>query len=123
VMQAVQARMERAANSWYSVIRGDCLWYISGKDKIYDDPFQWTRLYSANQDQIRDPDLIFPDQRLAVPRMTQKGQYLVVRGDSFVKIAEKLYGDATRWRGIQEANMSLLDTMGGLFPGMVLSLP
>ena len=55
--------------------------------------------------------------------MTQKGQYLVVRGDSFVKIAEKLYGDATRWRGIQEANMSLLDTMGGLFPGMVLSLP
>jgi nucleoid-associated protein YgaU len=123
IMAAVQARLERAANGWYSVISGDNLWKISGKDKVYNDPFQWTRLYSANQDQISNPDLIFPEQRLAVPKAVKSGQYLVVRGDNFVAIAEKVYGNATKFRQIQEANMSLLDTMGGLYPGMILSIP
>jgi len=123
VLDGLVARMERAANTWYSVVRGDCLWRIAGKDKVYDDPFQWTRLYSANREQIKDPDLIYPDQRLTVPRMTPAGQYLVMKGDSFVSIAEKVYRDATKWRRVQEANMGLVDQMGGLFPGMILVLP
>ncbi len=123
VLSAVKSRMERAANAWYSVVRGDCLWTISGQEKVYSDPFQWTRLYSANREQIADPDMIFPEQRLAVPKLTEKGQYLVQKGDSFVSIAEATYGEATKWRSIQEANMSLVDSMGGLFPGMILVLP
>jgi hypothetical protein len=123
VLAAVKSRLERAANAWYSVLRGDCLWTISGQEKVYADPFQWTRLYSANREQIADPDMIFPDQRLAVPKLTEKGQYLVQKGDSFVSIAEATYGEATKWRSIQEANMSLVDSMGGLFPGMILLLP
>lgn len=123
VLNSLVARMERAASTWYSVVRGDCLWRIAGKDKVYKDPFQWTRLYSANRETIKDPDLIFPDQRLTVPRMTPAGQYLVKKGDSFVSISEKVYGDATKWRRIQEANLSLTDQMGGLYPGMILVLP
>jgi nucleoid-associated protein YgaU len=123
LLGGIMQRMERAASTWYSVVRGDCLWNIAGKERVYRDPFQWTRLYSANRDQIQNPDLIFPDQRLAVPRMTPSGQYLVMRGDSFVSISEKVYGDATKWRRIQEANSSLLDQLGGLYPGMVLVLP
>ena len=122
-MANVRSRMERASNSWYDVVRGDCLWRISGKQQIYNDPFQWTKIYSANTDQINDPDLIFPQQRLAIPRAVKRGQYEVMRGDNFVKIAEHVYGDSTRWRQIQEANQSLLDTMGGLYPGMILTLP
>lgn len=123
ILNGLVARMERAASTWYSVVRGDCLWRIAGKDKIYKDPFQWTRLYSANREQIKNADLIYPDQRLTVPRMTPAGQYLVKKGDSFVSISEKIYGDATKWRRIQEANLSLTDQMGGLFPGMILVLP
>lgn len=123
ILDAMRSRMMRAARGWYDVVRGDHLWKISGKEKVYSDPYQWTRLYSANQDQISDPDLIYPQQRLAVPRMTESGKYTVLKGDSFVSIAEKIYGDATRWRRIQEANVSLLDKMGGLYPGMILVLP
>lgn len=123
VLEAVKARMMRAARGWYDVVRGDNLWKISGKEKVYSDPYQWTRLYSANQDKIANPDLIYPEQRLAVPRMTEAGTYTVMRGDSFVSIAKSVYGDATKWRRIQEANLSLLDKMGGLYPGMILVLP
>jgi len=45
----------------------DCLWNISGKPDIYGDPFQWVKIWQANTDQIRNPDLIYPGQVLRVP--------------------------------------------------------
>jgi len=36
----------------YTVVKGDCLWNISGKPAIYNDPFQWPLIYDANRDQI-----------------------------------------------------------------------
>jgi nucleoid-associated protein YgaU len=36
----------------YTVVKGDCLWKISGKSEIYNDPFQWPLIYDANRDQI-----------------------------------------------------------------------
>ncbi len=45
----------------------DCLWNISGKPDIYGDPFQWVKIWQANTDQIRNPDLIYPGQRLRAP--------------------------------------------------------
>jgi nucleoid-associated protein YgaU len=52
----------------YTVVKGDCLWNISGFESIYADPVQWPRIYRANKDQIKDPDLIYPDQVFAIPR-------------------------------------------------------
>jgi nucleoid-associated protein YgaU len=52
----------------YSVQRGDTLWGISAKPLIYGNPLMWPLIYQANRRQIRDPDLIFPRQVLAVPR-------------------------------------------------------
>jgi hypothetical protein len=66
----------------YSVAKGDCLWNISGKPAVYNDPFQWPLIYDANRDQIDDkakssglPKMqndgwghwIFPGQALNVP--------------------------------------------------------
>ncbi len=45
----------------------DCLWNISGKMEIYGDPFQWPKIWQANTDQIRNPDIIHPGQVLKVP--------------------------------------------------------
>lgn len=45
----------------------DCLWNISAKPHIYGDPFQWVKIWQANTDQIRNPDLIYPGQVLRVP--------------------------------------------------------
>ncbi len=45
----------------------DCLWNIAGKIEIYADPFMWPRIWQANTDQIRNPDLIYPGQVLKIP--------------------------------------------------------
>ncbi len=44
----------------------DCLWNIAGKMEIYGDPFQWPKIWYANKDEIRNPDIIFPGQELMI---------------------------------------------------------
>ncbi|WP_238209268.1 LysM peptidoglycan-binding domain-containing protein [Methylobacterium marchantiae] len=45
--------------------RGDSLWAISRR--IYGEGDRYTAIYDANQDQIRDPDLIYPGQVFVLP--------------------------------------------------------
>lgn len=44
---------------------GNSLWRIARR--LYGSGWQYTLIYSANQDQIRDPDLIYPGQVFAIP--------------------------------------------------------
>ena len=46
----------------YSVVRGDNLWDISGKDNVYGNSYQWPLIYKTNRDKIKDADLIYPGQ-------------------------------------------------------------
>ena len=48
--------------------RRDCLWRIAGYSEIYGDPFRWPEIYSANKQEIKDPDLIYPGQVFQIPR-------------------------------------------------------
>jgi len=50
------------------VIRDEWLSKIAGYWEIYDDYRKWPIIYEANKDRINDPDLIFPEQRFAIPR-------------------------------------------------------
>ncbi|MBI2881174.1 MAG: DUF4398 domain-containing protein [Candidatus Tectomicrobia bacterium] len=52
----------------HRVVQGESLWKISGYAQVYNDPFQWPLLYRANREKISDPDLVYPDQELSVPR-------------------------------------------------------
>jgi LysM repeat protein len=54
-----------AAPRSYVVERGDSLWRISRR--FLGQGWRYTVIYDANRDQIRDPGLIFPGQRLAIP--------------------------------------------------------
>jgi hypothetical protein len=45
----------------------DCLWNIAKKPKIYDNPFLWPKIWQGNRDQIKDPDVIHPGQKLKIP--------------------------------------------------------
>ncbi len=58
----------------YSVVKGDCLWWIAEYKQIYNDPFMWPLIYKANKSQINNPDLIFPGQNLSVPRAYTLGE-------------------------------------------------
>lgn len=52
--------------SSYSVVRGDNLWDISGKDEVYADSYQWPLIYKTNRSKIKDADLIYPGQRFDI---------------------------------------------------------
>lgn len=45
----------------------DCLWNISKKKTIYNNPFMWPKIWQGNRDQIKDPDIIHPGQKLKIP--------------------------------------------------------
>jgi nucleoid-associated protein YgaU len=45
----------------------DCLWNIAKKPKVYDNPFLWPKIWQGNRDQIKNPDVIQPGQKLKIP--------------------------------------------------------
>ena len=49
--------------------------------------------------------------------------YLVQPGDNLSKIARQVYGKASQWPLIFEANRDLLDKPGLIRPGMELKIP
>lgn len=51
--------------SIHSVREGESLWRISRQE--YDHPLHWPTIYKANDDQIEDPDLIYPKQQFKIP--------------------------------------------------------
>lgn len=50
----------------------DCLWNIAGKQEIYNDPHLWPKIWQANTNIIRNPDIIFPGQVLTLPNNSPK---------------------------------------------------
>ncbi len=56
----------------YSVVRGDNLWNIAKKPEHYGNGFAWPKIYSANKDQIKNPDLIYPKQVFKIPSLTEE---------------------------------------------------
>ncbi|MEL7488070.1 MAG: LysM peptidoglycan-binding domain-containing protein, partial [Pseudomonadota bacterium] len=51
---------------------GNSLWRIARR--AYGSGFQYTVIYEANADQIRDPDLIYPGQIFEVPEDSEGEQ-------------------------------------------------
>ncbi|MBX9947016.1 MAG: LysM peptidoglycan-binding domain-containing protein [Reyranella sp.] len=49
------------------VVRGDNLWNIARAH--YGDGWQYTTIFGANKDQIRDPNLIYPGQVFSLPKV------------------------------------------------------
>ena len=49
----------------YTVKKGDCLWNIA--KKFYGDGSKYTKIYEANKDKIKNPNLIYPDQVFVIP--------------------------------------------------------
>jgi len=46
----------------------DCLWNISKKKTIYNNPWMWPKIWQGNRDQIKDPDIIHTGQKLKIPK-------------------------------------------------------
>jgi nucleoid-associated protein YgaU len=49
--------------------RRDCLWRISSK--FYRDPNKWKEIYNENKDKIKNPNLIWPNMILKIPKVNK----------------------------------------------------
>lgn len=121
----LRANLPKAVYDEYTVIKGDYLWKIAGKPDIYEDPYQWMRIYTYNRDQIKDPDLIYAEQIFKIQRSAASNEYLVVKGDWLAKIAGQpdIYNDPTQWTKIFEANSDVIKDKNLIYPHQVLILP
>jgi nucleoid-associated protein YgaU len=122
---ALKAKMPANIYDQYTVLRGDHLWKIAKKPEIYDNPFQWIRIYCVNKDQIKNPDLIYPDQDLNIARGVGDNEHLVVKGEYLSMIAGmgKVYNDPTKWTKIYEANKDVVSDANVIYPYQVLTIP
>jgi len=121
----LRASLPKADFDEYTVVKGDYLWKISGKEDIYDDPYQWIRIYSYNRDQIKDADLIYADQIFKIQRSAADNEYIVVKGDWLAKIASKaeVFNDPTKWTKLFEANNNVITDKNVIYPHQVLIIP
>lgn len=107
----------------YEVMKGDHLWGIASQPEVYEDPYMWPRIYRANREMIKDPDMIYPKQMLTVPIAVGENQYLVTSGDFLSKIASAVYNDPTMWHKIYKANAEQIVEPSLVFPAQVLEIP
>lgn len=114
-----------AAAGLYEVQRGDYLWRIARQPDIYGDPYAWIRIYTYNREQIKDPDLIYPNQTFRIPRIAGPDEHWVERGEFLYKIAgySSVYGNAFQWQKIYEANKTVIVDPNLIYPHMVLRIP
>ncbi|MGA7160891.1 MAG: hypothetical protein WBZ48_07805 [Bacteroidota bacterium] len=65
VKSTAESEQHYVVRSWSKY--HDCLWNISKKKKIYDNPFLWPKIWQANRSEIKDPDLIRIGEHLRIP--------------------------------------------------------
>ncbi|RMD97431.1 MAG: LysM peptidoglycan-binding domain-containing protein [Calditrichaeota bacterium] len=114
-----------AAAGRYEVQPGDYLWKIAKRPDIYGDPYAWMRIYTANRDQIKNPDLIYPRQVFRIPKVAGPNEYWVERGDYLSKIAgmANVFGDPFKWQRLYEANRDVIADPNMIYPYMILVIP
>ena len=108
----------------WTVKNGESLYRISSYEEIYADGTKWPRIYRANKDQIEDPNLIYVDQILAIPRGLPM-MHTVVAGEYLAKIAGywEIYGDWRQWTRIYEANKDKISDPDLIHPDQVIDIP
>ncbi len=95
--------LTKDTTSTYTVKPGDNLWNIAKMKK--ENPFQWNEIYDNNKENIKNPDMIFPEQKLKIStKLTVK----VPVKDTLQKIAvnktgvEKMKKDSTNAADAQD---------------------
>lgn len=63
--------VKKGADPSVRIVRGDNLWTIARH--VYGSGFDYTIIYKANKKQIKNPDLIYPEQVFVLPKKAKSG--------------------------------------------------
>ena len=66
----IEKGIETAERRHIRVVKGDCLWKIA--KHLYGTGFAYVTIYQANKNQIKDPNLIYPNQVFVLPSKPEK---------------------------------------------------
>ena len=108
----------------YTVVKGDYLVKIAGYEHIYNDPQKWGIIYRANRDQIKDPDLIYPNQVFKIPRGLPSS-WKIYKGECLWTISSypEIYNDPFQWPKIYRANTDQIKDPDLIYPNQILRIP
>jgi LysM repeat protein len=105
----------------YKVKRGDSLYKIA--ETRLGDGNRWPEIFVLNRAQIRHRDRITPGRVFTLPVTPPQPAprlYKVRCGDTLSRIAERQFGDASRWREIFRLNRDIITDPNRITPGQVL---
>ena len=66
----IEKGMENKKRRRVRIVKGDCLWKIA--KQLYGSGFAYVTIYQANKKQIKNPDLIYPNQVFILPAKAGK---------------------------------------------------
>lgn len=107
--ESISAQATQMASSTYRVASGDSLSLIA--NKTYGSLDYWPVIAKANN--ISNPNLIYVDSEIKLPPKSEAEvmmkditatSYQVKAGDTLFTIAEKMYGDGSKWSLIDTTN-------------------
>ncbi len=108
----------------YTIVKGDWLSKIAQYSFIYGDVSKWPVIYRANRDQIKDPNFIYPNQVIKIPRGLPY-EWKVYKGECLWKIAgyQEVYNNAAKWPLIYRANKDQIKDPDLIYPNQIFEIP
>ena len=108
----------------YTIVKGDWLSKIAQYSFIYGDMSKWPIIYRANRDHIKDPNLIYPDQVIKIPRGLPY-EWKVYKGECLWRIAgyQEVYDNAAKWPLIYRANKDQIKDPDLIYPNQIFEIP
>ncbi len=93
----------------------------------YGDVYQWKKIFEANKDRLKDPNVIPAGTVLRLDRpatsftLERHGERYVIRmGDTLGTISSSVYGTPSKWRKLWDNNRQMIRDPNRIFAGFTL---